>query len=175
MIKPTNAALMMLLLVGIASPPAKAHVTLQTPEAPIGGNYKAVFKLGHGCAGSPVRVLRVRLPAGAVEVHPVAKQGWTIQVINGVWDRSVSHKGAPRNYGVTEVAWQATRGWSAETGDFTIDVTFADGLPSNAALYFPLVQECEKGTERYIEVPKPGQSSDALKFPAPSVTMVPAR
>ena len=32
---------------------ASAHITLATQEAPVGGSYKALFQVGHGCDGSP--------------------------------------------------------------------------------------------------------------------------
>lgn len=46
----------------VATLPALAHVTLEAPEAAVGGGYKAVFKVPHGCAGSPTVKLRVQVP-----------------------------------------------------------------------------------------------------------------
>ena len=33
--------------------PALAHITLEQAEAPVSSAYKAVFRVGHGCEGSP--------------------------------------------------------------------------------------------------------------------------
>ena len=36
---------------GMAAMPAFAHITLERGETPVGSSYKAVFRVGHGCAG----------------------------------------------------------------------------------------------------------------------------
>jgi uncharacterized protein YcnI len=41
------------------------------------------------------------------------------------------------------------------------------------ALYFPVVQECEKGVHRWIEIPAAGQNRDDLHEPAPQVRLKP--
>ena len=46
----------------LAAATAQAHVVLEKSEATLGAPYKAVFKVGHGCNGSPTTKLRVRLP-----------------------------------------------------------------------------------------------------------------
>lgn len=40
-------------------------------------------------------------------------------------------------------------------------------------LYFPAVQECEQGAERWIEVPADGRSEDDLDHPAPRILLTP--
>jgi uncharacterized protein YcnI len=40
--------------------PARAHVTLEKRQAPVGSYYKAVFAVPHGCAGSATVKLRVQ-------------------------------------------------------------------------------------------------------------------
>jgi uncharacterized protein YcnI len=46
-------------------------------------------------------------------------------------------------------------------------------LPDKAGqvLYFPAVQECEQGVERWIEIPTTGRSADKLRAPAPAVRL----
>ena len=46
-------------------------------------------------------------------------------------------------------------------------------LPDKAGqnLYFPIVQECEKGVHRWIEIPANGQSADKLREPAPFIRL----
>jgi uncharacterized protein YcnI len=48
-------------------------------------------------------------------------------------------------------------------------------LPDSAGktLYFPVVQECEKGVHRWIEIPADGKTADALKEPAPGLRLKP--
>jgi uncharacterized protein YcnI len=44
-------------------------------------------------------------------------------------------------------------------------------LPDKAGenLYFPVVQECEKGVHRWIEIPAKGQDAGKLREPAPFI------
>jgi uncharacterized protein YcnI len=48
-------------------------------------------------------------------------------------------------------------------------------LPDAAAkpLYFPVIQECETGVSRWIEIPAAGQSPHDLPSPAPVVRLKP--
>jgi uncharacterized protein YcnI len=40
-------------------------------------------------------------------------------------------------------------------------------------LYFPVVQECQQGTHRWIEIPAAGQRWNDLREPAPFVKLTP--
>ena len=57
----------------LAATPASAHVLLEGKQAAVGADYKAVFVVPHGCAGSPTVKLRVQIPEGviATEAKPV--------------------------------------------------------------------------------------------------------
>jgi uncharacterized protein YcnI len=51
-------------------------------------------------------------------------------------------------------------------------------LKPNTTLYFPLVQECEQGISRWIDIPAEGQAGHAghdhdSKSPAPGVKLMP--
>src|SRR3954462_10478136 len=54
---------------------AFAHITLENKEAPVASGYKAVFKVPHGCDGSPTTALKVRIPEGLIDVKPMPKPG----------------------------------------------------------------------------------------------------
>ena len=47
------------------STPVIAHVTLESQEAKVGGSYKAVLRVPHGCTGSATTSIRVRDPRGS--------------------------------------------------------------------------------------------------------------
>jgi uncharacterized protein YcnI len=74
--------------------PAFAHITLQTQQAPVGSYYKAVFRVPHGCAGSPTTSIKVRIPEGVIDVKPQPKPGWTLQIIKGKYAHPYNHHGA---------------------------------------------------------------------------------
>ena len=49
------------------------------------------------------------------------------------------------------------------------------GLKPNTTLYFPVVQECEQGVSRWIDIPKEGQSSGGghdSSSPAPGLKLI---
>jgi uncharacterized protein YcnI len=48
------------------------------------------------------------------------------------------------------------------------------GLKPNSMLYFPVVQECEQGVSRWIDIPKEGtEAGHGSKTPAPGVKLMP--
>ena len=61
--------------------PAYAHVTLEGRQAAIGTWYKAVFAVPHGCAGSATTKIRVQIPDGVIDVKPMPKPGWNVEVV----------------------------------------------------------------------------------------------
>ena len=58
------AALATLALTGAA----QAHITLEQSTAPAGSTYKAVFREGHGCAGTATRAPRASKSAHSASV-----------------------------------------------------------------------------------------------------------
>jgi len=157
----------------LAALPAQAHVTLATRAATPGASYKAVFKVGHGCNGSPTTKLRVRLPDGVIAAKPMPKPGWQIEIERGPYDKAYAFfHGATLKEGVKTITWS---GKLDDTfyDEFVVSVFIADSLKPGDTLYFPVVQECETGVYRWIEIPKAGGSSHDLKEPAPGVLLQP--
>ncbi|MGY3358590.1 uncharacterized protein YcnI [Bradyrhizobium sp. GM0.4] len=58
-----------------AATPATAHVFLEGKQATVGGSYKAVFAVPHGCAGSPTVKIRVQIPEGVIAGETDAEGG----------------------------------------------------------------------------------------------------
>jgi uncharacterized protein YcnI len=159
-----------LLLLSVSS--ATSHVSLATREAVSGSNYTAVLQVGHGCAGSPTVRLRVRIPEGVVDIKPQPKAGWSVDVVNGAYARSYDLRGAPVSEGVREIVWSGGS-LPAEVGDdFVFQAYLTADLPAGP-LYLPVVQECETGVERWIEMPGIGSSDGDPASPAPAVILKP--
>ena len=59
--------------------------------------------------------------------------------------------------------------------DEFVFATYLTGrLKPNTTLYFPVVQECEQGVSRWIDIPAPGAGhSHDDKSPAPGVKLMP--
>ena len=49
----------------------------------------------------------------------------------------------------------------------------AGDLEAGKMLYFPVVQECERGVYRWIEIPAAGKSSGDYPEPAPALKLLP--
>jgi periplasmic copper chaperone A len=167
----------------VAASAASAHVTLENREAAIGRSYKAVFQVPHGCSGSATTKLRVQIPQGVIAVKPMPKPGWNVEAIKNA--SAYDFHGARLSEGVTEVVWSGGKLPDDFYDEFVISVFLTDALKPNTTLYFPVVQECEQGVSRWIDIPADGGASHAQdsvaqgsvardsKSPAPGVKLMP--
>jgi len=131
---------------------ASAHITLERQEAPVGSSYKAVLRVPHGCGISPTTAIRVRLPAGLIAVKPMPKPGWQLDTTTGKYPKPYMLRGAPVTEGVTEIAWSGGKLPDAHYDEFVFIGTLAEELGGGQTIHFPVVQECEKGVHRWIEI-----------------------
>lgn len=165
-------ALSPLALLGAFAPGlAQAHAVLERKEAPAGSYYKAVIMIGHGCQGSATRKLRVRIPAGVHIVKPQPKPGWELAVRRDKLDPPVDNgHGGKVTEGVVEVAWSGALA-DEHFDEFVMQVRLPD--QPGATLYFPVVQECDTGVNRWIDVPAAGRPNSELREPAPALKLLP--
>jgi uncharacterized protein YcnI len=159
----------------LAASPAGAHITLETRQAAIGSYYKAVFAVPHGCAGSATIKIRVQIPEGVIGVKPMPKAGWTVESINGKYAAEYDYHGSKLTEGVKEVVWSGGKLADHNYDEFVISTFLTAGLKPDTTLYFPVVQECEQGISRWIDIPKEGQDARGhdSKSPAPGVKLMP--
>jgi uncharacterized protein YcnI len=165
-------------LLSLSAGTSLAHVTLERQEAHVGGSYKAVLRVPHGCKGSPTTSIRVRLPAGIIGVKPMPKPGWKLQVVTNKYPKPFTLRGAPVSEGVTELSWSGGNLPDAHYDEFVFVANIAQELPAGQTLYLPVVQECEQGVQRWIEIPsgKPGHGDGhGLADPAPALRLLPPR
>jgi len=154
---------------------AFAHITLETQEAPVGSTYKAVLRVPHGCDGKATTAVRVQIPEGVIGVKPMPKPGWTLQVKKGKYEKSYKLYGEDVTSGVKEVDWSGGSLPDEFYDEFVFRGTLAADLPAGQKLYFPVVQECDGATTRWIEIPAAGQDEDALEDPAPGLKLLPKK
>ena len=157
----------------LAASQAFAHVTLETKQAVIGSGYKAVFRVPHGCSGSPTIKLRVQIPEGVISAKPMPKPGWTLEIVKGKYKTSYDFYGTPLSEGTKEVSWSGGKLSDDNYDEFVINTYLTAGLPANSTLYFPVVQECETGVHRWIEIPTEGKTADDYETPAPGLKLMP--
>jgi hypothetical protein len=147
--------------------PAAAHVVFAEPQAAAGSYYAGFLRIGHGCSGSPTVRLRVEIPAGVLSAKPQPKPGWTVEVEREPLAKPVTAEGREVRERVKAITW---------TGRLPDDEFDQFGLmlklPAQAGpLYFPLVQTCETGERRWVDIPAAGQAWHDLKTPAPVVVV----
>jgi len=103
------------------------------------------------------------------------KPGWKLDTVSGKYPRSYSLGGAKVSEGVTEVRWSGGNLPDAFYDEFVFTSAIANELEPGKTIYFPVVQECEKGVHRWIEIPTGGHSHDEASEPAPGLRLLPKR
>lgn len=73
--------------------------------------------------------------------------------------------------GVKETAWTGGSLPDAWYDEFVFRATLPDA-PAGTMVWFPIVQQCEKGVNRWIEIPAAGKKPDDYKEPAPGVKIL---
>ncbi|HWF96690.1 MAG TPA: DUF1775 domain-containing protein [Xanthobacteraceae bacterium] len=143
---------------------AFAHITLENQQAAVGASYKAVLRVPHGCDGSATVAIRVRIPEGFLDVKPMPKPGWKLDVVRGKYPKPTSARGTSVTEGVTEVDWSGGNLPDAYYDEFVLTGYVSDAAPAGQTMYFPVVQDCEKGVNRWIEIP----AADGAQAPEPA-------
>ena len=161
------------LAIAAAPSAALAHVTLEQQQAPVGTPYKIVLRVPHGCGDSATVRLTVQIPEGVIAIKPMVKPGWQIATTRGAYSRSYSFfHGAKFTEGVKEVTWSGGKLPDAFYDEFVLSAFIAGELPPGEMLYFPVVQQCEQGEHRWVEIPAAGKPTNE---PAPGVMLTPTK
>jgi uncharacterized protein YcnI len=151
---------------------ASAHVTVQPNEAVAGGYLQTAFSISHGCDGSATVAVRVKLPDGVLSVKPQQKPGWSVEVkMRALQGPLPSLHGHSITETVDEVAWRGGSLPDHLYDTFGLMMKLPDS--PGRTLYFPVVQDCERGVHRWIEIPQAGQGGAELREPAPAVRLKP--
>lgn len=150
--------------------PATAHVVLEEPMANAGTYYKAVFRVPHGCDGSPTTAISVRIPEGAISVKPQPKTGWTVKTETAPYAQTYEIHGKPVSEGVVRVTWEGGSLPDDMFDEFALMMKLPDDKEA-MMLFFPVEQTCEKGAVSWDELPAPGVDPHSLAHPAPSLML----
>ena len=145
---------------GIILAPAgavSAHIVLSQPTFEAGQNYAVFFKVEQGCDGSPTLALNVQIPGDVIVLDTPSKPGWAVS--------------AKRDKGqVTGVTWRGKLA-AKDSDQFGLFVK----LPAKPGpLYFPVLQQCEKGEIRWSDIPVAGQAPRDVLHPAPVLQLIAA-
>ena len=154
--------------------PASAHVTLESQEAKINSSYKAVLRVPHGCGSSATTSVRVKIPEGLIGVKPMPKPGWTLTTTTGKYPKAYKLYHDEVSQGVTEIGWAGGKLPDDWYDEFIFTGFLTSDLQAGKTLYFPVVQECEQGVHRWIEIPELGKARSDYREPAPELRLLPA-
>lgn len=172
-----TSALKLIAMVGLvsAAQTGMAHVVLDEPAALAGTGYRAAFRVGHGCAGSPTTAIQVFLPAGFRGAKPMPKPGWALSLRREKLAQPYTSHGETVSEDVVEVSWTATSpdNWLPDAwfDEFVLRGT----VPVQAgALWFRVLQSCAQGQLDWAEVPAQGTSTRSLKAPAALLEVLPS-
>ncbi len=154
------------LLLGLCAS-AQAHVVLDESAALAGTSYRAAFRVGHGCAGSPTTAIKVFIPAGFSGAKPMPKPGWSLAVRLARLDTPYRSHGREVTEDVAEVTWTAQSRESALPDAWYDEFVLHGSLSAKAGpMWFRVLQTCESGSLDWAEIPATGTSTRGLKSPA---------
>ncbi|MFD2762532.1 YcnI family protein [Micromonospora eburnea] len=129
--------------IGVAAVPASAHMIAEpyTAETKF---FHTAFRVTHGCAGSATTEVRMQIPEGLHLVTPDPVPGWELKVTRAV--------GAGQGFGrVVEVTW--TGGLLPDHEQALFGMGFRIDRNAPEMLWFPTIQKCEVGENRWVEIP----------------------
>jgi periplasmic copper chaperone A len=152
---------------------AGAHITANPGEAPSDSYANVSFSVGHGCEESPTTQVRIQVPPSVPSVTPGVHPLWNVSTKEGKKDKVELH-GETITRGVSEVTYTAKKPLAPDRLDL---LTMSIKLPAGEegeSVYFPTIQSCEKGQNRWIQIPAEGESPDDLEEPAPAVMLTAA-
>ncbi len=153
---------------------ASAHTVLEYPVASAGQNYKATFKVGHGCGASPTRQIVVDLPVGVQGAKPMPKAGWRLEVTREKLAQPYTRHGHRITEDVTRISWTAKTDEDMLPSGHYDEFVLVGTLPDQSGMmYWPVQQWCDQGRNDWTESPKPGQKLSDLKSPAAVLEIMP--
>ena len=153
---------------------ASAHVVLEYQVAPAGASYKATFKVGHGCAGSPTRQIAVDIPEGMRGARPMPKPGWALEVQREKLAQPYTTHGRSITDDVVRVTWTAKTPEDVLPNAHYDEFVLVATTPEKAGpVYWPVRQACAEGKNDWTDVPQPGQKLSDLKSPASLLEILP--
>jgi uncharacterized protein YcnI len=154
----------------IGSTSAMAHITAHPDTGVADSFFETKFLVPHGCEGSSTIAVRIKIPEEITIVKPQMKPGWTISIKTRKLAMPIKGEGGQLlTETVDEVDWQGEKLPDSFYDEFGMVMK----LPARTGskLYFPVVQECETGVNRWINIPAPDQTWNSVRQPAPFVIL----
>lgn len=163
-------ALGYVVLLSATSGSAGTHVVLDQRSALAGSYYRGAFRVGHGCDGSATVAITVMLPDGVRGAKPMPKPGWTIERKLEKLTRPYESHGKTVTEDVVAITWRGGPLADAHFDEFAVQMQ----LPvAPGAIWFKVLQQCEKGEIDWAMIPANGTSTRGIKAPAALLELSP--
>ena len=150
------------------SAPVFAHDTFAEVYVPAGYRQELTLQVNHGCKGSPVKEVHVKIPDGVSGVSAAFNREWKIETKMRKLQEPVPGEGG---HTITETAdeivWRTPTSVLPPSGMYD-SFKFRVSLPNTPGrvLWFKAYQVCEQGDDRHVEVPKQDLTADMPDFTA---------
>ena len=136
--------------------PASAHNTLTNMEGYAGYVTDFEMRVTHGCKGSPVKEVKVKIPDGLTRVSVGNNRDWKFETKMRKLDKPVPGEGGNMiTETVDEIIWKDPASPMPAGGVFE-GFKFRAALPREPGkiLFFRTINVCEQGDDKYIDLPK---------------------
>ncbi len=153
-------------VLGLSMAPANAHNALDLKEGYAGYSTPMILSVNHGCHGSPVVGLRLKVPDGVIDAKAAFDPAWDIEYKMRSLDEPAMFHGRPINEVVDEIIWNnpvkvvPSNGW--------YPFKFRMTLPDEPGKIFHIqnITVCEEGTDPYVDLPEMVLDINDPEFPA---------
>ena len=144
------------LATAFAAAPALAHNTFTSMVAPAGYVQDLEMRVTHGCKGSPVNAVKIKIPEGVTRVTVNMVRDWKVETKMRKLPKPVTMEGGVViTETIDEIIWKNPKSPLPANGRYE-SFRFRASLPNTpgAILYFRTITVCEQGDEPYVDVPK---------------------
>ena len=150
----------------------QAHVVVD-PKTAIAGDYsKVVFRVGHGCDGSPTTKIMITIPDGILGLKPQVKPGWKI----GIKKEKLATPAMLHGKEILEVPREITWSGGPLPDEHMDEFGMSFKAPEAAGdLVFKVLQTCKKGSNHWSDAPMmehAGHTMPMSSFPAPVLRLI---
>jgi uncharacterized protein YcnI len=135
---------------------ASAHNTLTSMEGYAGYVTDFEMRVTHGCKGSPVKEVRIRVPKEVSRVSVAQNRDWKIETKMRKLDKPIQGEGGNTiTEVVDEIIWKEPKSVIPAGGVFE-GFKFRGALPKDEGkiIFFQTINVCEQGDDKYIDLPK---------------------
>ena len=140
--------------IGLFSATVVAHNYLVETQAPAGYVHDIAMRVPHGCQGSPVQQVRIKIPDGVYRVTAEHRQDWEVTLKMRKVDPPVPGDGGrPITETVDEIVWSNAEDPlpANRTGEFRFRAKLPDQV--GTVLYFRTLNNCVEGDDNYVDLP----------------------